>query len=109
MSLGAGGAGDDDNHFGPTLWGMALPRTALFLWLTWELAHYEVRCPRKFCDDVGVNGSGRASLHASRPFQTEASVGFSRRYGKNRVQVFNETTRSVWYTQNFADRDVAGI
>ena len=103
MSLGAGGAGDDDNHLDRP-WDMAFTEDgSIFVADMGNSRIMKFDAQGNFVTTWGVNGSGRGEFAMPHAVATD-SIGriYVGDMGNNRVQVFNETTRSVWYHPNIS-------
>ena len=103
MSLGAGGAGDDNDHF-DTPFDMAfLEDGSIFVADNGNSRIMKFDAEGNFVTTWGVNGSGRGEFDMPHALATD-SIGriYVGDMGNNRVQVFNETTRSVWYHPNIS-------
>ena len=103
MSLGAGGAGDDDNHLDRP-WDMAFTEDgSIFVADMGNSRVMKFDAQGNFVTTWGVNGSGRGEFAMPHAVATD-SIGriYVGDMGNNRVQVFNETTRSVWYHPNIS-------
>ena len=103
MSLGAGGAGDDNDHF-DTPFDMAfLEDGSIFVADNGNSRIMKFDAEGNFVTTWGVSGSGRGEFAMPHALATD-SIGriYVGDMGNNRVQVFNETTRSVWYHPNIS-------
>ncbi len=103
MSLGAGGAGDDDNHLDRP-WDMAFTEDgSVFVADNGNSRIVKFDAEGNFVTSWGVNGNGRGEFDRVHAVATD-SIGriYVADQGNDRVQVFNETTRSVWYHPNIS-------
>ena len=103
MSLGAGGAGEDNDHFNTPFDMAFLADGSIFVADNGNSRIMKFDAEGNFVTTWGVNGSGRGEFDGPHALATDSIgriyVGDMR---NNRVQVFNETTRSVWYHPNIS-------
>ena len=103
MSLGAGGAGDDDSHLSQP-WDMAFTEDgSIFVADNGNSRIVKFDAEGNFVTTWGMNGNGRGEFNAVHAVATD-SIGriYVADRDNNRIQVFNETTRSVWYHPNIS-------
>ena len=103
MSLGAGGAGNDESRL-DTPWDMAfLADGSIFVADNGNSRIVKFDAAGNFVTTWGTNGSGRGEFNQVHAVATD-NIGriYVADRDNNRVQVFNETTRSVWYHPNIS-------
>lgn len=103
LSLGAGGAGADEMHL-DTPWDMAfLADGSIFVADSGNARIVKYDNEGNYLTSWGTSGSGRGEFDQVHAVATD-SIGriYVADRDNQRIQVFNETTRSVWYHPNIS-------
>lgn len=103
MSLGAGGIGDDESHFNRPFDVAFLEDGSIFVADSENSRIVKFDAEGNFVTTWGTNGSGRGEFDFVHAVATD-SIGriYVADVDNHRIQVFNETTRSVWYHPNIS-------
>ena len=103
MSLGAGGAGSDETHFDTPRDVAFLEDGSIFVGDSGNSRVVKLDAEGNFVTSWGVQGNERGQFNGIHAVATD-SIGriYVADRDNDRVQVFNETTRSVWYHPNIS-------